>query len=207
MEDRLTNLGLNEGDLVDAQLEIVNESIAVYNETYQTNYTIDTIPLVILSFIALNALMTLNGWNRDYRNRFDTQTIDLIKSVYGEEYESYGGITDTNQTIVDNRIQEGVEFTEDVQQSFIETRADVLFAGLFVSYQIAQQQLADNDGRTFVGAVTRRDGRVRPTHRPNDNRYWERGTRPDFSHDYGCRCTYFYFSTEQEAQDAGFSPI
>jgi hypothetical protein len=212
MEEQQLRLGLSEDDILDAQLEMVNESVAVYNDLYGTNYTIDTLPDAVLSFVAINTLMTLNGWNNQYTNDFDADTIQILESVYGEGYREYGGIVETNRKIVNNNEEELTDTPENTdeqveqnQEKFIETRTEVLFAGLFVSYQITQSLLADNDGKRYVGVITRDDGKVRREHEPNNEKYWERSTRRDFSRDYGCRCTYFYFATEEGARQAGFT--
>lgn len=198
MEDKLLNLGLNQDDILDAQLAIVEESITMYNLFYATSYSIDTIPNSLLALIALNTLMTTQGWDDSYNAKFDTQTIKTIQSVYGEKYREYGGIEQTNAAILED--ETNVDNAE-----FIDTRTEVLFAGLFVVYQLTHEALAQEDGRKYVGVITRQDDKVRKTHQPNNNRFWEVGTRHDFAHDFNCRCTYLYFKSPQEARRAGFS--
>lgn len=200
MNQQILNLGLDEQELIDIELEYTQQALNNYNDLYETNYTLDTLPEYLLAFLALNALMSLNGWDKSYTDRFSPETIDLLDGIYGEDYTKYKGIASTSAKQL-----KGIENIDEVPDDFAESRALAVGAGLFVIYQIVTRVLAKEDGRNFVGVITRRDNRVRPTHRPNDHRYWKVGSRKDFSQDFGCRCSYFYFNNEKEAKEAGFN--
>jgi hypothetical protein len=199
---QILNLGLDEQELIDIELEYTQQALNSYNDLYETNYTLDNLPAYLLAFLALNALMSINGWDNSYRDRFSPETIELLDGIYGEDYTKYKGIASTSASQL-----KGIENIDEIPDSFVESRALAVGAGLFVVYHVVNRVLAREDGRNFVGVITRRDNRVRPTHVPNDKRYWEVGTRKDFSQDFGCRCSYFYFATEEEAKQAGFNKI
>lgn len=197
---QILTLGLDPEELTDIQLDYLEESLEVYNDLYQTEYTLENIPEYLIGFVMLNALMTIDGWKPEYRTRFSQDTIRLIAEVYGDEYQQYKGIEGTNRELLQD-----VDSVEDIDDDFIETRTAAVATALFGVFLLVQRELAKKDRRNYVGVITKLDDRVRPTHIPNHNRFWRIGTRPDFSKDFGCRCSYFYFATEQEARQAGFT--
>lgn len=199
---QILNLGLDEQELIDIQLEYVQQAINNYNDLYGTNYTIDTLPEYLISFFALNALMSINGWDKSYLDRFGAETVALLPEIYGEDYTNYKGIASTSQKQL-----EGIETVDEIPDDFATSRALAVGTGLFVIYHVVTKVMAREDGKNYVGVITRRDNRVRPTHRPNDQRFWKVGTRRDFSQDFGCRCTYFYFDNPDQARQAGFISI
>ena len=73
----------------------------------------------------------------------------------------------------------------------------------FTLYRFYEGKLATVFGAKYVGAISRRDNKVRPEHQSNDGTFWKRGLK--FPHkDYNCRCTYIFFKKPEDAIKAGF---
>lgn len=210
-QEQLLNLGFTPDEINDIQLNYVDESLSVYNQIYGTDYTLLTLPNFILAYVALNSLMTLYGWKSSYAKRFPPETLVIMQTVYGESYKQYGGIAQTNANILKESTgsvgRAIANMTPDDRAKFVDVRSAVLVAGLIGVYQLIQNELAKYDSRNIIAVITRNDGKVRPEHQVNNMRYWSRGSRRDYSHDYNCRCTYLYFRSEEEAKQNGFKPF
>lgn len=209
--EQLLNLGFTPEEISDIQLNYVDESLNVYNQVYGTTYTLNTLPPFLIAYIALNTLMTLNGWRPEYAQRFPPETLQIMQEIYGDQYRQYGGIQATNAKILqedEGSVARSINnMTPEDKERFIDIRTAVLVSGLIGIYQLIHRELSKLDNRNIIGVITRNDGRVRPEHQPNHMRYWTRGSRRDFSHDYNCRCTYLYFRSEEEANQNGFRPF
>lgn len=189
--------GLNKQALQSFDKDIKELAVDIWNEEYGTQYpytTFDKKDQFPTAFIAV----TLYGM--DELSKFDPDVQEQIKEIFKDE--EYQGIDSTTQKKL-----EKTDGSQEAVDSVYESRKQEIFNGLFFGlYRYYETSLADKSGMQFVGAISLRDGKVRPRHVANDGHFWKKGLQNPWR-DYNCRCTYKWFKTADEAKAAGFTQL
>lgn len=193
--------GIDKKSLTDLQNVVALEAISKYNEMYNTNYTLQNIPDELKQYLELFVAITLYGWGETLNKDIKPATMDLLKSVFGDKAEEYKGINETIKSLL-----EGKDLSQIDQEAFAKHRTEVLFAGIFGAFNIVTGFLSKTDNRNWVGVITMNDGKVREEHFLNHRKYFNRSLKQPWN-DFNCRCSYYYFKTEEEAKKAGFSKL
>jgi len=199
-------------------LSYSEESINAYNDNYGTDYTIETAPDNVQEFIALFILISYFGWREQFLNDFNKETIEDMQEAFGENYADYKGINNTTNVELANleenilleikaqkmNQQQATAYAQQQVDEFNNRRNETIKNGAIGAALALTYLLAKTDGKPWVGAITKNDERVRGSHQTNHRRYWLASSyRPWY--DFGCRCSYEYFATEQEAENAGYT--
>lgn len=200
--NKVQTFGIDKKSLLDIHKSIYEEAINEYNSQYGTDYSLHSLPDYLQEYLEAFVAVTLFGWADISNKGYSAATVDLLKSVFGNEAEQYQGI---NQSIQDQLSDKELDQVD--PNAFAKDRADKLFGGLFGSFNVVMVSLAVADKRdNLIGAITMNDGKVRDTHIPNHRRYWRKGLQQPWF-DFNCRCSYFFFKTEAEAKAAGFTKL
>lgn len=183
--------------------QIANEAVNVFNVEYNTN--VDVTDDVFQDFLEAFSIIALFGWQSLVQSNYEGQTIKLLKKIFPREYE---GSNKTTQERL-RALLESEEVVDDQQleQFFGERITEVLIGASLAVTQVTRALSAQEAGLyKFVGGLTVQDPSVRDKHRRHDKKYWKVGTyQPWF--DYGDRCSYVWFASEQEAIKAGFTKL
>lgn len=188
-------------------IQIVEEATALAITEYNSLYGEDKEASVDLSVFVLGfAIVTLFGYNA-LTARQDIPN-DIKKKVQEKFSPEYEGVHQTTRSIIANEAEKiGRELTpKEIQKILDQRKIEIADSIANTVNQEVTSQLAEEDGKRYVGAITRMDSRVRPDHVKNNNKYWLASTYRPWS-DFGCRCTYVWFNTSEDARQAGFSPL
>lgn len=164
-------------------------------------------------YLADTARLGIDELAKHYDDEIDNDSINqLISDLYNltfqyinlkENDKKYSGFYTTQNTQIDNWLRKNPNYTEKElkkqisqwQQDDIQRLEEGFFKNIFLS-TIALISL--QNGRTFVGAESVRDDRVRPDHVENDGTMWENGKLPPSGGsiapwgEFGCRCSYTF---------------
>jgi len=186
---------LNEDEILEIIEEVALEATAEYSLRYGIDHQIDEeqrnylLAYAIVILFGYNALVARTDIPESQRN-----------AVLARFKPDYGGVNVTTSTRLANQAPEDL-------RDFFRQRNKEIIDGLTHSIRNElEQQYAQEDGFAYVGAISRRDERVRLSHQENDGKFWRVGTREPM-YDFGCRCVYIYFKTRQDAINAGFVEI
>ena len=170
-------------------------SLGVYNYNYKTNHTIANAPAHLIEYSELFAKITLYGWEGVDLKDFSKEAIKLVNIP-----KNYKGIDSTTKEQLNNK-KENFD-----QKAFIEDRQQTIWDGLEEGvFHRAQEEMANGDGRIWMGVITCRDDRVRGPHRLLDNKYAKVGGMPNPNYDFGDRCLVYRGQSEEEMIKMGFS--
>ena len=178
--------------------QIIKSTTKLYNNFNGTNYGERNLPSEIIQFRDLFAKITLFGWENVNEKDFDKSVISKINIP-----KTYKGF---DQTTLENLKSAGKSAN---LETIAKNRQEILWEGTETNlYQETMEELANTDGKDFVGVITAGDSRVRESHRPNDHKYskFGAGGLNKYSSDFGCRCIYFR-GTEAEMLKYGFSKV
>lgn len=198
MQEIITNQQLI--DLVEAS---AREAVQEYNIMYGTDYSINEeiidllLAFTIISIYGYQALVARQDIPQDIKQ----QVLDRFKP-------DYKGIENTTREQIDNLVaSKGRDLLQDELDILYKNRNQTIIEGAY--YGISNQLmalLAEEDGRIYVGGVTVGDLRVREQHQQHDDKYWL-ASRYQPWYDYNCRCTYIFFKSRKEAEQAGFTRL
>lgn len=182
--------------LEESAIEAINE----FNAIYGTNRTLDEETLFYLTAFAV---VSLYGYKvLSARADIPNDTKQQVLDQFPKDYE---GINATSREQFRNLAKElSQEELNKQLEDFRARRAQEIADGIYYTTRNElQAQLAQNEGFSFVGAVSVGDSRVRPEHVENNGKFWKASTYQPW-HDYNCRCIYSYFRTAEEARKNGF---
>lgn len=173
--------------------EMMSESAEHFNQNYDTNF--ETLPIYLRDYTEALAKYTLYGYDKADFSKYEPKTLDLFKD-FDKEYK---GIDATTKSRLANKTETSTDF--------LENRSNDIYENLETQiYNTTQEELAKEKGFTHVGVWTANDSKVRKEHANNEKKFWEIGSRRDFSKDFRCRCVYMYNVPEYFLK-LGFSPF
>lgn len=186
---------LNQDGFKKIAKRVLRSSLGIYNYNYGTDYTLDNVPSFLTEYSELFAKITLYGWEGVKTNNYSDKAVEMVNIP-----KDYKGIDTTTKNQLNNK-------TENFdKKEFIQNRQQTIWEGLKENvFDNAQAEMADLDGRIWVGVITSRDDRVGEDHRPLDNKYQKKGKMPDPKTRRGCRCIKYFGQSEKEMIDLGFS--
>jgi hypothetical protein len=215
-------------EIIDSVLEVGDETLSEYETQYQTPEETDTYNYFLIGFI----LILLYGSRRLKRPtiyldptvkkqilknnpnlaklfkgntlKMDKTAKDTLLSIFGTDYRGVRYTTNNRLEALKKELKKKKLSLEDLKKFNKERNKQLRDANDNIIYQNGTALLAEVDGLGYVSAITRRDGRVRPSHKAHDGKYWKVGSYSPWN-DYNCRCTYTFYNKKSEIK--GFSNL
>ena len=184
----------------DAVGQYLDQAVYIFNEQYGTA----TDPEELNNFALLYLVAVLYGTSKALSIPGSKGNKDIIKKYFDDGYKGVNA-TSTREFA---SLAKGKQLSKQQIQEFLAKRGVEINEGLRTGVvQLTQMKLAEGAGFSFVGAISRMDARVRPTHKEHNYKVWSMSASYEPMFDFGCRCTYRYFTSLKEAEEAGYNPL
>jgi hypothetical protein len=188
---------------------LIPEIVSQYNSFYNTNYSLNNLSDEYL-FNSVKDLikLTLTGDEKLYRG-IDETTKEKIYNAYSKlALENKIDIEDYTSVPDEMKRKLWLDVKNNQATIIMQSRTDL------ISQIIANNSLnrvtealakIEEPNNLFVGAITRRDERVRDDHSKNDLKYWNTKTYKPYL-DVACRCLYT-FGSEEFLKSLGYNKL
>jgi hypothetical protein len=128
----------------------------------------------------------------------------VIGDIFGDNYKGIKSTTTNQLEALKKELDKKKLTIADVKKFNAERKKILTEDTKNIVKQNSTALLARSTGFSFVGAITRKDDRVRESHAKNHRRYWRVAYYQPWR-DYNCRCAYIYFKTKAEIK--GFKKL
>ena len=116
---------------------------------------------------------------------------EYLNNIFGTDYK---GIKFTTNNKLEE-LKKQLATAKDLKAFVKERNAELKKTTENIVKQNTTAILAEENGFEWATAITRRDLRVRDSHRKNDGRFWKIEDYKPWQ-DYNCRCTYTYYKNK-----------
>ena len=192
IQENLPNIDITDKQLYSIMSEtIIPDSVTMYNDFYNTNYTMQTLPTATKNQLLDLCNLTITG-SGVYRG-VDNTLAERIYGLYQKIAQNKKVTIDDYASVPDNVKKElWFDLKKNNQTILLQSRTDLIskiIANNSLNTVVAT--LAKEDKRGFVGVYTRNDSAVRDSHAVNEGKYFDTSLKQPWT-DIKCRCTYIF---------------